>query len=459
MILALRRIIGGHTLAGVLLLAALCSFLCAPGAHADVLYVKADAARGGDGTSWARAFPDLQDALAKSRTGDRIWVAAGTYYPTADTDREASFKLREGVSVYGGFQGSETELTERDWSRNQTVLSGDIGRKGFADDNSQHVVWGADDAVLDGFVITRGNSTRSRPPRGGRPAAGSAPAARPGAGVNRNGQGPPRGPGQGGRPGGGPIHISPRQILSGPNSGQGAGMINYQTAPTVRNCVFEKNRAAKGGGVYNMVSTNFPPRPGQSDKVPVFINCTFRDNFAQGRGGGVANDLGTAPVFLNCVFEGNETPQKGGGMYNDFGCSPVLINCLFRGNKALSAAAMGNDGSSSPLLYHCTFTKNHAEDTGPSLYQGTGPANNPAVINTVVWGNTADWEGSGIYNWHDNIPRVEHSIVEGGYPGASGTDPKLNENAVAAANIGYKPDDSRFLASKLTALLKSLSTY
>lgn len=223
-------------------------------------------------------------------------------------------------------------------------------------------------------------------------------------------------------------------VMSGANNGSGAGMLNFHASPTVRNCVFENNQGGKGGGVYNMTSTTFPPRPDANSKAPVFINCTFRKNTARGRGGGVSNDLGTSPTFLNCVFESNETSQKGGGMYNDFGCSPVLINCLFTGNQAESAGGLGNDGASSPILYFCTFTKNHAVSYGAPLYQGTGPANNPAVINCLISGNLCDWEDPDIYNWHDNQPLIKDG-----------------------ADSGYKP--GRFTEAQLPQLLAELKQY
>jgi hypothetical protein len=114
---------------------------------------------GGDGSSWASAFNDLQDALATATAGDEIWVAAGTYKPTTDGNREISFNLESGVSLYGGFAGTETDLDERDWEVNSTVLSGDIGVPGSVVDNSYHVVYasGITGVTLDGLTITGGN--------------------------------------------------------------------------------------------------------------------------------------------------------------------------------------------------------------------------------------------------------------------------------------------------------------
>jgi ribonuclease BN (tRNA processing enzyme) len=360
---------------------------------AATLYVDARNSTG-DGKGWRTAYRGVEDALKQARSGDEIWVAAGTYKLT---DRAATFQLKTGVALYGGFAGNELNRSQRDWQKNPTILDGN---------GAYHVVTGADQAILDGFTVTGGNGLGGE--RGGPPDGG----------------------------GGRPIHMTPQGILSGANTGSGAGMVNFQVAPTVRNCIFENNKAGKGGAAYNMTSTDFPPRPGGNAKTPVFINCVFRNNSAHGRGGGVSNDLGTAPVFLNCVFEANETPQKGGGMYNDFGCSPTLINCLFTGNKAQTAAGMGNDGGSSPVLYFCTFTKNHAEDAGPSLYQGTGPASNPSVINCLLTGNTCDWESPGIYNWHDNTPFIKEP---------------------ATGDSGYKP--GRFTEAQLPQLLSDLKQY
>src|SRR4029077_7774820 len=73
---------------------------------------------------WATAFTDLQPALAASNSGDEIWVATGTYKPTATADRTISFAMKDGVAIYGGFIGTETTRSQRNPIANPVTLSG-----------------------------------------------------------------------------------------------------------------------------------------------------------------------------------------------------------------------------------------------------------------------------------------------------------------------------------------------
>ncbi len=384
----------------------------APPARAgSVLYVDTDNVAGPwDGKSWVTAYQTVQEGLddAADRGGE-VWVAKGTYHPTDSGNREISFQLKPGVALYGGFKGTESALDQRDWEANVTILSGDIGKPGDNSDNSYHVVQGANDATIDGFTVTGGN---------GLGAMGEG-----GLGAGPPPQGPPGEPCAGGLP---PIHITPEIVLSGPNPTQGGGIINYQAAPIVRNCIISNNNAGKGGGAYSMCSQSStflaPVAAGGEPDYPTFINVTFIDNHARGRGGGAANDLGTHPTYIDCSFINNVCDDKGGGMYNDFGCSPTVTNCVFVGNSAVTAGAMGNDGSSSPTITGCTFTGNYAKDLGAALYQGTGPANNPTITNCILWGNIAPSGAKEIYNWHECSPVVTYSCVEGGYPGIGNID-------------------------------------
>jgi hypothetical protein len=126
-----------------------------------IWYVNGVATGSNNGLSWANAFTSLQSALADAQAGDQIWVAQGTYKPTNSTDRTISFALDNGVAVYGGFAGTETQLSQRDWVHNLTTLSGAIGTPG---NGSYHVVTDTGTAgptVLDGFTITGGNAESS----------------------------------------------------------------------------------------------------------------------------------------------------------------------------------------------------------------------------------------------------------------------------------------------------------
>lgn len=129
-----------------------------------IRYVKPTATGTGDGSSWENASGDLQkmiDELAESapsQTGE-VWVAAGTYTPQVQlisgTDYSASFRMRDGISVYGGFEGTETSKLERakgamPWNfTNETVLCGAAYANNLSwnsnrwtlTSDSRHVVW------------------------------------------------------------------------------------------------------------------------------------------------------------------------------------------------------------------------------------------------------------------------------------------------------------------------------
>jgi len=141
-------------------------------------YVDADApGTVHDGTSWGTAMLTLQDALAAAGSGDEIRIAAGVYKPdrggTAPAgSREASFMLKPGLKILGGFAGyGQPHPDARDPGTYVTILSGDLrgndqGGLLNLNDNSYHVVVGPADGlpgVLDGVTITGGNADGAYP--------------------------------------------------------------------------------------------------------------------------------------------------------------------------------------------------------------------------------------------------------------------------------------------------------
>ncbi len=255
------------------------------------IYVKHDAAGVNDGSSWNDAYTDLQSALAVAASGSHIWVAAGTYRPTTGTDRSATFSLPAGVSLYGGFAGTEISLDQRERDANETILSGGIGTEGDLSDNSFHVVTtlNTDAAtLLDGVTITAGNAGSS----GG------------GGLYNKDGD------------------LTLRHVRFYGNSAlYGAGMLNSGPPAvshiTLEHVTFIEN---SGGGLSNAGTA-------------VLDHVTFRDNSTLSDGGGLNNSGQAALTYV--LFSGNSA-ANGGGMYCN-GSSPVTLDhVIFAGNTASS---------------------------------------------------------------------------------------------------------------------------
>ena len=101
--------------------------------YARVIHVDANSgAVTPTGTSWATAYPSLQEALDAFVAGDEIWVTRnGEHKPERLTDagdpRSATFLLPPRARIYGGFAGTEDTLGQRIIAAGMSVLSGNIG--------------------------------------------------------------------------------------------------------------------------------------------------------------------------------------------------------------------------------------------------------------------------------------------------------------------------------------------
>ncbi len=126
------------------------------------IYVKADATGANTGLSWDDAFTNLPPALALAQPCAQIWVAAGTYHPSDTGNVTATLRMKADVAIYGGFAGGESDVSQRDWVANPTILSGEYGDPTATNDNSLNLIYnyGAQigqecgpSAVLDGFTL------------------------------------------------------------------------------------------------------------------------------------------------------------------------------------------------------------------------------------------------------------------------------------------------------------------
>lgn len=68
-----------------------------------------------DGNSWEKAFSVEEFRNIHAMTPDaEFWLAAGVYAPGTALQRDNSFFLASGTSIYGGFAGNETSRDQRD---------------------------------------------------------------------------------------------------------------------------------------------------------------------------------------------------------------------------------------------------------------------------------------------------------------------------------------------------------
>jgi hypothetical protein len=186
--------------------------------------------------------------------------------------------------------------------------------------------------------------------------------------------------------------------FTGNNATNGCGLfISGSARPLVADCRFAANFGLNGGGI-------------QSDGAePVIRACTLVENMVTGRGAGLHINGGAA-VVANCRFHGNIADGFGGGLWNR-SARVTIVNAVLSGNAALLGGGMANDSGGSVLVYHSSLTAN-AAFLGAGIHNADGTV--PTVLNCILWGNFGE-EIAG-------DATVEHTVVQGGYPGANNLD-------------------------------------
>jgi predicted outer membrane repeat protein len=198
----------------------------------------------------------------------------------------------------------------------------------------------------------------------------------------------------------------------------GGGMINYDSSPTVYNCVFTLNNT------HGMVNTEFA--------APTIIECTFSENTRSG----MSNHYEAQPFVLGCIFlengeDGVDTridawaqliacTMKGNGDWGIGNYYPggetLATNCTIEGNRGgithdeafgtyIDCTIVRNTDAGGCVnyegityFYNCQFLGNHSNNVGGGATSGTTPAYySHNFINCTFVGNTADNSGGGIY--------------------------------------------------------------
>ncbi len=246
-----------------------------------VIYVAPTAAgvSGGDGSSWKSPLTDLQQAIElASLNKAQVWVKAGTYKPARrEEGRIAAFILYDNIKLYGGFDGTETMLTQRG-AGHATILS---ARTTDGDFRYPHVLYGANNAALDGLTIRDGKAD----------------------GMTYNGKG------------GGLLAYHAGKTFLPHDPAVGFTL-------TINNCRFEDNEALEGGAVYTF------------GKAALTVTETVFTNNRAVYGGAVMDREGNRSSYTRCSFTGNSATADGGAYYADYGSHVTFSGNTFSGNSA-----------------------------------------------------------------------------------------------------------------------------
>jgi hypothetical protein len=115
-------------------------------AEARIIRVALDGS-GADGMSWETAYNTVSAGIANSASGGAIWIKSATY--------NESINLKTGVSLYGGFAGTEAddEFSLRNWKNNVTAIDGTGRGHSVVRCNSVNQV------TMDGLSIVKGMPT------------------------------------------------------------------------------------------------------------------------------------------------------------------------------------------------------------------------------------------------------------------------------------------------------------
>ncbi|MCD4653303.1 right-handed parallel beta-helix repeat-containing protein [bacterium] len=305
-----------------------------------------------DGLSWTSSMRTIGAVMnLVLQSGDQINVAEGVY--------AEEVTLQTGISLLGGFpSGGGT----RNPSNHISFINGE---------NTHRCVIGAQDAVLDGFILDGGWG-------------------KSGSGVLHSN-----------------ISMTVKQctisncVATGGTPFGGGGMYFFMSNSIVTNCLFENNSVdlspdssateAMGGAMMMWASS------------PRIADCTFLNN---------------------SVLETEQAPLRLGGAIWASASEPIICGCLFENNSANSGGGIGWWNCSTPLVEDCSFINNTALSIGGGIChiynERETPESDLWVRNCRFEGNFADM-GAGLMITRNNRVVVTGCLFTGNYAVTNGS--------------------------------------
>ena len=354
------------------------------------LYVAVDGVGHADGLSWDNATT-FQAALDNAASGDMIFVKAGTYTPTAKKadgmaatePRDATYVLPDGVSIYGGFDGTEASLSARDMTliatTNETLIEGNIGDMDDNEDNIKRLFVLGDDgeATLDGLTVARANAGTE-----GTEADGSGLRA----GLRSE------------------TTLRHCRFIGNKSRNGGAIHINDNGMLTIINSTFEENQANVGGVIYARENTTI-----------TITNTAFRDNSLFSGGEGLAiyfHNNATGRIVSSTFLRNTGEVNASGTLYASTGVTLHISHSLFAENSAEDGSVLYSLGSGGSFVNNTLYGNQDRTTTLGTMTLEDGEAN-WVIANNVFYGNTTNEGQYELYMNNAANKTLAHNLIEG----------------------------------------------
>ncbi len=416
------------------------SFFSGPGCEACTVFVHAWGGSG-DGQSWATATTDpriaVQIAAVLTNTWSgvicEIWITEGVYQLYGGANDPVMPASR--THLHGGFDGTETERSQRDWASQPTVFDGQSPSTTWHNLYQVVKIDGVSNVVVDGLSIRGGNASgdwQQQLDHGGGLFIRNASDVTVRNAIVENNE----------AHGGGGAFIDSASVtfdnvLFQSNiaqymtvGGDGAALRMEGGTVALLGCTLAYNHAGdRGGAVYaesgnlliedSVIQGNTGRNGGglrawQGGSLEI-RRSSFLGNITTGqqqRGGGIRSDDQTVLIETS-RFIGNQTTDWGGGAYLSGMYPKTISSCLFADNIASFGAGLAVWTGHSVTVINSTFVGNVASVDSAALANVYCDAT-MTVTNSIFWGNGI----GGISGCATTSTVVEYSVVEGGHVGS-----------------------------------------
>ena len=314
-------------------------------------------------------FKSLGHAIEHVTAGDTVMLKKGTY--TGSDNREIEISANKSTTNFDNFKN--VVITSEKGADSTIIDAGNNGRHFTIEGNQTNTI----DSTLQfiGLTFTGGRSSEN----------------------------------------GGSFYIETETYHDNSINQNRTGLMQ----PKFKDCIFKDNQAGGDndgglGGAFRI-----------SNAAPIFENCVFDSNYANG-GGGAINVGGSSDAIRdtlwirNCTFKNNYVNDtgvtnagsvNGGAIMLDFGMNLIIANSLFENNQATASSSSGGSyggalmisdnwsGQINPYVWiaNSRFTKNKVDYTGSNTNAHGGAIYGAApfiMINTLIDSNSAEFSGS-----------------------------------------------------------------